>query len=149
MTVCYYHVTHAFQREWLYSCLNVKELFARSRREIWSLSDCNWTRTHNHLVHKRTLNHLAKLALSGCGFESSCCHVMSDSFVKKWNPVVGISETWHTFVRKKSFSSRTLQMSKKKQTFHLAPFSKRFEYEVINQPLVILLKTMAHLNYYR
>ena len=26
------------------------------------LSDCNWTRTHNHLVHKRILNHLAKLA---------------------------------------------------------------------------------------
>ena len=26
-------------------------------------SDCNWTRTHNHLVHKRTLNHLANLAL--------------------------------------------------------------------------------------
>ena len=23
---------------------------------------CNWTRTHNHLVHKGTLNHLAKLA---------------------------------------------------------------------------------------
>ena len=22
---------------------------------------CNWIRTHNHLVHKRTLNHLAKL----------------------------------------------------------------------------------------
>ena len=27
-----------------------------------TLSDCNWIRTHNHLVHKRTLNHLAKLA---------------------------------------------------------------------------------------
>ena len=26
------------------------------------LSDCNWTRTRHHLVHKRTLNHLAKLA---------------------------------------------------------------------------------------
>ena len=26
------------------------------------LNNCNWTRTHNHLVHKRTLNHLAKLA---------------------------------------------------------------------------------------
>ena len=25
-------------------------------------NDCNWTRTQNHLVHKRTLNHLAKLA---------------------------------------------------------------------------------------
>ena len=23
--------------------------------------NCNWSRTHNHLVHKRTLNHLAKL----------------------------------------------------------------------------------------
>ena len=41
----------------LYSCLNVKELLARSRREIWSWSDCNWTRTQNHLVLKRTLNH--------------------------------------------------------------------------------------------
>ena len=27
-----------------------------------SLSDCNGNRTHNHLVRKRTLNHLAKLA---------------------------------------------------------------------------------------
>ena len=25
-------------------------------------SDCNWTRTQNHLVRKRTLNHLPKLA---------------------------------------------------------------------------------------
>ena len=25
------------------------------------VSDCNWTRTQNHLVRKRTLNHLAKL----------------------------------------------------------------------------------------
>ena len=25
--------------------------------------DYNWTRTHNHLVHKRTLNFLAKLAM--------------------------------------------------------------------------------------
>ena len=34
----------------LYSCLGDKELLARSRREIWSLSDCDWTRTQNHLV---------------------------------------------------------------------------------------------------
>ena len=45
-----------------YSCLNVKELLARSQRKIWSLSDSNWTRTQNHLVCKQTLNHLAKLA---------------------------------------------------------------------------------------
>ena len=46
----------------LCSCLNVKELRAQSRRHIWSLSDCNGIRTHNHVVRKRTLNHLAKLA---------------------------------------------------------------------------------------
>ena len=27
-----------------------------------SLSDCKGTQTHNHLIRKRTLNHLAKLA---------------------------------------------------------------------------------------
>ena len=46
----------------LYSCLNIKKLVPRSKREIWSFSDSSWTRTHNRLVHKRTLNHLAKLA---------------------------------------------------------------------------------------
>ena len=63
LTVCSYHVTYAFQREFtFYSCLNVKELLVQCRREIWSLSDYNYTRNHNHLVYKRTLNHLAKLA---------------------------------------------------------------------------------------
>ena len=34
-TVCSYHVTYAFQsKSTLYSCLNVKELLARNRREI-------------------------------------------------------------------------------------------------------------------
>ena len=59
-----YHVTYAFQSESpLYSCLNVKELLAWDRSKIWSLSNCNCTRTQNHLVCKRTLNHLAKLAI--------------------------------------------------------------------------------------
>ena len=60
LAVCSCHVTYTFQSEsTLYSCLNVKELVARSRWEIWCLSDCNLTRTQNHLVRKRTLNHLA------------------------------------------------------------------------------------------
>ena len=110
LLVCYYHVTYAFQgKSKLYSCLSVKELFAR---DIWSLSDSSEIRTHNHLVRKRILKHLAKLAimiityiqmhrtdkssqhssiiwlvwlnglvfvyeLSGCGFESRCCHLNS------------------------------------------------------------------------
>ena len=64
MTICSYHVTYAFQSEFtLYRGLNVKELLGRSRRKVRSLSDCNWTRTYNHLVHKRTLNHLDKLTI--------------------------------------------------------------------------------------
>ena len=63
LIVCSYHVTYAFQSEsTLYSCRNVKEFLPWKRRDIWSLIDCNGTRTHSHLVHKRTLNHLAKLA---------------------------------------------------------------------------------------
>ena len=53
-------------------CLNVKELLARGRHHIWSLSDSNEIQsTHNHLVRKRTFNY----ELSGCGFESRCCHL--------------------------------------------------------------------------
>ena len=41
------HVTYGFQSEsTLYSCLNVKELFARNRRNIWSLSDSDGMQTH-------------------------------------------------------------------------------------------------------
>ena len=74
LTVCSCHVTYAFQIEsTLYSCLNVKVLLTQNRSQIWRLSDCNWTRTQNHLVLKQTLNHLAKLTkwLSNyieCGF---------------------------------------------------------------------------------
>ena len=60
LVVCY-HITYSFQNEsTIYSCLNVKELLVCSRGDILSLSDWNWIQTHNHLVRKRTLNHLAK-----------------------------------------------------------------------------------------
>ena len=62
-TVCSYRVTVMFQSEsTLSSCLNVKELLAQNRCDIWNLNECNRTRTNNHLVRKRTLNHLAKVA---------------------------------------------------------------------------------------
>ena len=61
LTVCYYHITYSFQsKSTLDICLNVKKLLTWNRHDIWSLSDCNGTRTRNHLVRKRTLNHLAK-----------------------------------------------------------------------------------------
>ena len=46
----------------LYSWLNAREILAWNRHGIWSLSDRNGTWTHNHLVCKRILNHLTKLA---------------------------------------------------------------------------------------
>ena len=62
MIVCSCHVPYAFQSEsTLYGCLNVKELLAWNRHKVWTLSDCNWTRTQNHLARKRTLNHLANM----------------------------------------------------------------------------------------
>ena len=35
--------------------------FAHNRCDIWILSGCNETRTHNRFVRERTLHHLAKL----------------------------------------------------------------------------------------
>ena len=62
LTIRFFHVSYTFQSEpELYISLNVKKLLARNRRHIWSLSDCNRARTHNHLVCKLILNHLAKL----------------------------------------------------------------------------------------
>ena len=63
MNVCSYHVMYAFQgKSTFHSCLKVKELLPGNRHDIWSLSDSNGIETHNHLVHKWTLNHLAKQA---------------------------------------------------------------------------------------
>ena len=65
VTVCSCHVMYVFQSEFtLYSCLNVKELLAQNRREIWRLSD--WV-----LLYE----------LSGCGFEFSCSQ-LKKSFVQ-------------------------------------------------------------------
>ena len=73
-------------------CILVKSTLQRRIRNSvkqlrWSLTDCNGIRTHNHLVRKRTLNHLAKFShlaslakwlsvrLQTCGFESCCSHL--------------------------------------------------------------------------
>ena len=58
----HHHGTYSFQSEsTLSTFLNIKELLAQNMPDIWSLSHCKRTRTHNHLVGKQTLNHLVKL----------------------------------------------------------------------------------------
>ena len=51
---------------------------SKKKHDWWNncFSDCNWTRTHNHLVHKRTLNcWVFVYELSRCGLEFSCSHL--------------------------------------------------------------------------
>ena len=77
LTVWSYHVTYVFQSEsTLYIFLNIKKLLAWGRRNIWNLSDRNATQTHNHLVRKRTINHLAKLDQFG--------QMVDYLFMNKW-----------------------------------------------------------------
>ena len=60
------------------------------------LSDCNWNRTHNLSVRKRTLNHLAKLAKSLSCVVSSYLYGTSDCMFLSCH--VRISEwrvPWH------------------------------------------------------
>ena len=62
-TVCYCHVTYEFQSESiLYSLPERKGTPCSKQVPYLSLIDSNGIRTHNHLVRKRILNHLAKLA---------------------------------------------------------------------------------------
>ena len=42
--------------------LNHQNSRVYGKNQKGDISACNWTRTYNHLVHKRTLNHLGKLA---------------------------------------------------------------------------------------
>ena len=117
LTVCSYHVIYAFQSEsTLYSCLNVKELLAQNRCDIWNLSDCSGTWTHNHmkcicdLIRTYSqMHHIDKYSqhrpiiwpvwpnvwvfiykLSGCEFESCCSHSISFTSIN-WNNVKWIS----------------------------------------------------------
>ena len=59
LTVCSCHVSYSFS-ELIHTLELPQELLARSSCKIWRWNDCNWTRTQNHLVLKRALNHLDK-----------------------------------------------------------------------------------------
>ena len=84
----------AFQSEsTLYSCLNVKELLAWSRREKWGLSDWNWTGIQNHLFLKRTLNRLAKVAWWFSCVLRTYLHSAFDCMFLSWH--VPVSEWIH------------------------------------------------------
>ena len=63
LTVCSYHVTHAFRSASTpFIFVNGREVLTRNRRHISTLCDSEGTPTYNSLVPKWTFNLLAKLA---------------------------------------------------------------------------------------
>ena len=61
---CMFLSLHVCISEWIYTLYLPECQGTSSSKQAWylNLSDCIPTRTHNHLVRKRTLNHLAQLA---------------------------------------------------------------------------------------
>ena len=63
LTVSSHHVTHLFQSESTISSFpNLKDVFAKNSRDTQRLGECSGIQTHNHLVCKRPMNYLIKLA---------------------------------------------------------------------------------------
>ena len=56
---CHVRILETVHTLYLLEC---QETLCLKQFKIGSVSDCNWTQTHNQLVHKRTLNDLVKLA---------------------------------------------------------------------------------------
>ena len=92
-----------FTFSYLKSCYCLEEQGASKTKT----NDCNWTRTHNQVVLKRTLNHVAKLAKwfskTGYMIELSCEYLSVRCILDSlWNAYV----TWkeHTVKQKRDFS---------------------------------------------
>ena len=101
-----YHVTYAFQSEsTLYSCLNFKELLARSSREIVSVWWNGWVFVYE---------------LSGSGFESSFSRLNFRFRACFEQGVPWHSGTYRVWIHSKM---RTLH-DKKIDSFVMLPFSK-------------------------
>ena len=104
LIVCSCHVTYTFQSESTpYICLNVRKILAQNKRDIWSLSVYNGTRTNNHLFGKWTLNHLGKLAKWLSHFASSyVCGTFNSMFLSshvrtsEWNHTLYLPECQRT-----------------------------------------------------
>ena len=82
--------------------INISRTFARFSlfliKPFFFLSDCKETRTQNHLVHKQTLNHLAKLATIECGFTLKCIQDMTRTYSHSLSLCVfttTMSELWN------------------------------------------------------
>ena len=59
---------------------NMKNIYLKNHTQNMTeklFPNRNWTRTHNHLVRKRTLNHLAKLAEFFLKMIVLCCEYLS------------------------------------------------------------------------
>ena len=117
LTGCSYHVTYAFQSEsTISSCLNVKELLAQNKHDIWSLSDSIGDSVRDMMITYSQMSHTDKdsqrssiigpvllngwvfvYELIGCGSESHCCHsdfIYCACFLT-FRKVYGVDSLWN------------------------------------------------------
>ena len=113
-------------------CLNVKELLAWRRHHMWSLSDSSVIRTHNHLVRKRTLDHLDHLFFGK--FASIQCLSLLDYYFPYYLYCTSVHQRKTNTAQKMKFSIKDFFSKCDLETADLATFTE----EIYNEKLHFL-----------
>ena len=116
-------------------CLNVVELFAQGRRQFWSLGDSSKIWTHNHLVSKRTLNHLGKLTIWLSCVVSTYLYGAFDCILLSCNVRV-YSQSYFVVC----LNVKTLFAQRKRNIWNLSDRNKTRSYQ-----LLVRNRTLTHL----
>ena len=94
------------------------------------MNDCNWTRTLNHLVCKRTLNHLAKLTKWLSWVVSTCLYGAFEWIHTLWQEhTVKVTWTFHHVVKyqvanKKRYTKFDREVASDKMMLSTKPHNK-------------------------
>ena len=113
-----------------------------------NLSDCNWMRARNHLVHKRTLNHLAKLATSGWTKWLSV-RVQLQSLKFQISRLLRARSSWHSGNYRVWIHSETRKVTDKNiqsEKFLSKNYMKNVTWKTMSRPFLIFKEYSAKRN---
>ena len=110
--------------------------------------ECNWTWTHNHLVHKRTLNHLANGSKYGNQFQGPTKTKSFNFFYQslmtflKWSHWLKLRElNFHRFFYFKPTSSNMkIILSQQVQIWKLGPAKKAQNFNFVLSKVLLTIK---------
>ena len=133
LTVLYYHVTYEFQSEsTLYSLPECQGTPCSKEAPYPSLSDSSVIRTHNHLVRKRTLDHLDHLFFGK--FASIQCLSLLDYYFPYYLYCTSVHQRKTNTAQKMKFSIKDFFSKCDLETADLATFTE----EIYNEKLHFL-----------